>query len=146
MTWARMLLLAGWAVALPVAAEDGRVLYARYCAACHLPDGAGIAEVNPPVTGSLWRDGDRADVRRYLADVILNGMSGMRLDEQRYSGFMPAWEVLSDDEIAAIGTFMLDELNDNPAPLTREAVAEIRREGRDMRWFRAWRREQVNTP
>nr|WP_310522507.1 cytochrome c [Polymorphobacter sp.] len=91
-------------VAGPVAAQavDGAALYKR-CAACHLPGGAGVPGAFPPLQSDFLSLAKIPDGRRYLALVILRGVSGpLVIDGKTYRGFMPAQSALNDAEIAAV--------------------------------------------
>jgi cytochrome c oxidase subunit II len=65
----------------------GEQVYAKNCAVCHLPTGAG-AGANKPLNGSpIVQDADKSK----QIQVVLNGRNAM-----------PAWKQLSDTEIAAV--------------------------------------------
>lgn len=107
MTRARLHGLCALAAALTLAAgpasaqtAPGAELYARHCAACHQPDGAGTVGLAPPLKGEHWaRLG--AD-RSYLASVLLHGLSGpIKLPTGSFVGAMPAFATQLDDAALA---------------------------------------------
>lgn len=71
----------------------GESVYARNCAACHGPTGAGIAGVFPPIANSPIATGDLAE----HVNLVMNGRS---------STAMAAYKTqLSDVDLAAVITF-----------------------------------------
>lgn len=82
---------------------EGSELYQRQCAACHQPDGSGRAGVFPPLAGHAADLATAPGGRDYLIRVLLHGVGGaIEVDGQSYSGVMPGFRRLSDDQIAAI--------------------------------------------
>jgi mono/diheme cytochrome c family protein len=107
------------------AAANGEQLYANNCGICHQPDGAGAPGVAPPLRSDLWlRLGSRSP--RYFASVLVSGLVGVPIDGQVYAAAMPSWAQLSDAEISAIGTFVLQKLNGTKLKVPEAAVKETR--------------------
>lgn len=89
-------------------AAQGKAVYGKVCAACHQADGAGIPNAFPPV-----RDSDylKADVDRSVKAVI-QGLAGpITVNGKSYNAAMPPMGYLSDQEIAAALTYVLQEWN-----------------------------------
>lgn len=85
--------------------EGGR-LYAANCAGCH--GGAGEGGAGPALTGN-----GRLGNETFVIERLLNGR-----------GAMPAWAgVLSDEQIAAVGSFVRTGLGNDFGPLTTRDVA-----------------------
>ena len=106
----------------PVAA--GGAVYDKNCEVCHQPAGQGVPGVFPPLVGSEWVTGDPET----LARILLHGLQGpIEVAGAMYNGAMPAWkDVLTDEEIAAVGTYVRQmESNDAPA-LPPETVSAVR--------------------
>ncbi|MGI9305856.1 MAG: copper-containing nitrite reductase [Gammaproteobacteria bacterium] len=83
--------------------QAGESIYRQNCAACHQPDGSGVAGVFPPLAKSDWleRNGVKEAVR-----AIVNGLSGkIAVNGKEYNGVMPAMR-LSDEEIAQVLSFV----------------------------------------
>ena len=82
---------------------DGARLYARNCASCHGPEGAGVAGGFPPLAGHAADLAALLGGREYLATVMLYGLAGeIVIDGRRYDNAMPAWARLGDEAIAVI--------------------------------------------
>ena len=82
----------------------GERIYSSNCAACHQPEGQGIAGVFPPLAGSdyLLSDPDRA------IHVVVNGLEGeIEVNGETYNGVMPGVR-LSDEDVANVLTFVLN--------------------------------------
>jgi mono/diheme cytochrome c family protein len=95
--------LAGLAVAGPAtAADDGATIYKR-CAACHLANGAGVPGAFPPLKTDVRALAGTAAGRRYLALVVIRGVSGpITVEGKPYRGMMPAQAGLNDAQVAAV--------------------------------------------
>ncbi len=79
---------------------DGKALYATHCAACHRPDGSGMAGVFPALANSAYVTREREDVVR----TVLEGRAGS--PDSQYQGIMPGMGYLEDEQIAAILTYV----------------------------------------
>lgn len=97
-------LLAALALAGTASAQspDGATLYQR-CAACHLPDGAGVPGAFPPLRADFAALAARPAGRRYLVLAVTRGLAGPLLVEGKpYRGVMPAQSLLDDAGVAAV--------------------------------------------
>ena len=110
----------------PLAGADahggGAKVFERVCAACHQADGRGVGSVFPPL-----RDSDylRADLDRAISSVI-HGLSGpIVVNGVEYNAAMPPMAYLSDEEVASVLTFVLEEWNGGGG-ITVEQVASVR--------------------
>lgn len=102
-----------------VAAVDGKQLFGAKCAACHQGSGLGVAGVFPPVAASEWVLGDE----KILANILLHGINGeMIVKGSTYKGAMPAWNTLSDEEIAAVLTYIRSDWGNAAAPVKAETI------------------------
>ena len=81
---------------------DGSQVYAQ-CAGCHQQNGQGVPGAFPPLAGHVATLYDADGGRTYLIDVLLYGLQGpIDVNGTTYNGLMPAWQQLSDDQIAAV--------------------------------------------
>jgi len=105
------------------AAVDGKQLYGAKCAACHQGSGLGVAGVFPPLAASEWVTGDE----KILANILLHGVNGeMVVKGNTYKGAMPAWKSLSDDELAAVLTYIRSDWGNAAPPLKVETIKNQR--------------------
>lgn len=85
-------------------------------------DGSGLANAFPPLAESDYLN---ADVNRAI-DIVLNGLSGeIVVNGKTYNSNMPA-QVLSDDEIANVLTYVYNQWGNNGTVVTPEMVAAQR--------------------
>jgi mono/diheme cytochrome c family protein len=106
--------LLGLLLALPAtaAAADGQQLFAHNCAACHMPDGAGIPGAFPALAGNAFVTGDPAAA----AATVLNGRGGM-----------PSFrDGLTDEEVAAVLSYVRAHFGNTAAAVPAETVAATR--------------------
>ncbi len=78
---------------------DGQTVYSQNCAACHQPDGKGLAGRFPPLAGNpdLFLD------RLLPVYVVLNGLAGeLTVAGRQFRSTMPPLDHLSDAGIAAV--------------------------------------------
>lgn len=105
------------------AVADGKALYAAQCAACHQPGGKGLAGVFPPLDGSEWVTGNE----RMLANILLHGIDGeIEVLGVKYQGSMPAFERLSDGELAALATWLRSQWSNRAAAVDADTFARER--------------------
>ena len=111
------------AVAGVVPAVDGKQLYGAKCVACHQGSGLGVAGVFPPLAASEWVVGDE----KILTNILLHGVNGeMIVKGNKYNGAMPAWNTLSDDELAAVLTYIRTDWGNTAPPLKAETIKSQR--------------------
>jgi len=88
--------------------EQGKAVYGKVCAACHQPNGSGLAGAFPPLNDS---DFLQADIDRAVTAVV-KGLSGpITVNGKNFAGAMPPMGYLKDTEIAAVLTYVLQTWN-----------------------------------
>jgi len=124
-----MLLLVGGAVQAetPAAAADtrppGQRLYGRHCLSCHQADGGGVPNMQPAITGGTWVTGD---ARALALFVMTGGFDSAQRKESDNSNVMPAFGHLSDEDLAAILTWIREKFGKGASAVTAAQVAEAR--------------------
>jgi len=115
---------------LPVASDDlaakGEQIFKNYCSACHQPNGAGSRALNfPPLAGSEWvlAEGPNRIIR-----IVLNGLAGpIEVKGEQYSNNMLPWkDTMSDEDIAAVLTYVRSAWGNDASGVTVEQVSAIR--------------------
>ena len=101
--------------------DQGKKLYARTCAQCHV-DGSG-----GPLAPSLRGSDVLAQPPQALAKVILGGRQGESMrGNQKFNGVMPPQQYLSDAEVAAVAAYVRDAFGSRREKVPLETVAEVR--------------------
>lgn len=105
----------------------GKRIYSQNCVACHQADGNGLPGVYPTLVNSDWVQ-DNPD---RLIKVILAGLAGpVTVNGKEYNNAMTAFDRLSDQQIAAVLTYIRtdESYNNSSYPVSEERVAEVRSE------------------
>lgn len=114
----------------PKVMQLGAEVYSResHCATCHQPSGQGLPNLYPPIDGTLWATGNEDRLIR----LVLDGMHGtIEVKGNRYSspplppmtGFR---QLLNDNEIAAVLTYVRNSWSNRAKPIEPERVAKMR--------------------
>lgn len=105
----------------------GKQKFEMACALCHGPDGAGKPGQAPPLAGADWVN---AEGPNRIIHIVLYGLTGpIEVSGQRYSfsaGMTPFGSVLSDEEIAAILSYVRQAWGNKASPVTPEQVQKVR--------------------
>lgn len=108
------------------------------CAACHQKEGTGSPGLAPALVGSKIALGRPEAFTR----ALLHGAEGeYELNGMKFPGAMPATQLGSDPDLAAVMTYVRRSWGHTAEPVTPAEVAKVRAEtkGRD----RAWAREEL---
>lgn len=120
-------------------AINGQQIYNNNCASCHQASGLGISGVFPPLSRSEWVTGEDP---RLVARILLYGMVGpVTVAGVEYNSMMPPFGAMfSDEELAALATFIRSNWDNKASPVTADIIAEERaaHEGRA-----AWSAEEL---
>jgi cytochrome c551 len=100
-------------------AIPGKILYETYCANCHQVNGEGLGKLIPPLSPSDFMS---SDVGRTVY-LIKNGISGeIVVNGQSYNEKMPAFDHLTDLEIAQITTYLFNIWGNQNGVITAKEV------------------------
>jgi nitrite reductase (NO-forming) len=106
------------AAATPVSGEE---VYKKTCSACHQPDGKGIQKTFPPLAKSDFIANKEASIKQVIegktGELVVNG--------EKYNNTMPP-QALSDDEIAAVLTYVYSNFGNTGGPVTADEVKSVR--------------------
>ncbi len=105
--------------------EYGRETYMSVCQACHMKDGSGIEGAFPPVAESDYLN---ENPKRGISAVV-HGLSGeITVNGETYDGVMPR-QNLTDEEVANVMTYVLNNFGNKGGEVTPEEVAQVRKQG-----------------
>lgn len=108
---------------------QGAALYARHCAACHGEQGEGVPGVYPRLAGNrAVRMAEPANVIRVIAK---GGFLPATAGNPRPFGMPPFAHLLSDDEIAAVATYVRDSWGNRASVVEPHVVGRLRAGGDD---------------
>ena len=104
--------------------SEGERVYGSVCVTCHQASGEGLQGAFPPLAGSAVAVGD-AEVS---IKIVLHGLTGeMNRGGNAYNGMMTPWgSTLSDDDIAAVLTYVRSSFGNEGDAVTAEQVAAVR--------------------
>ncbi len=122
-------LLALLTLAQPLAAQsaqaadgDGEAVYKKHCLVCHQADGGGVPNMQPSLLTSEMVKGDPQD----LAFFILTGTAeGDGTGD--YDNAMPSFPMLSDEEVAALLTYVRRAFGGLDDSVEIQDVADVRK-------------------
>jgi cbb3-type cytochrome c oxidase subunit III len=102
---------------------DGKALFMANCAACHQANGEGGGPY-PPLAGNPHVNAvDSAAV----IQTVLNGRTGpITVNGTQYGGNMPPWRDLSNEQIAAVLTYVRSAWNNSAPGVSADQVAAAR--------------------
>lgn len=107
-----MALVAAAAHAAEEAMPSGRAVFERQCMACHQAGGKGMAGLAPALAGTLEAAVGSVDGRRYVAQVLVHGLSGRIVSQGKVMALaMPAQAALSDADLADVANHLARDLN-----------------------------------
>jgi mono/diheme cytochrome c family protein len=87
----------------PAQPVNGATLFTQQCVACHQSNGQGVPGQFPPLAGNS----DLFLSRDFPVLVDLNGMQGsIEAGGKSFNGTMPSFSYLSDQQIAALATYV----------------------------------------
>jgi mono/diheme cytochrome c family protein len=106
--------------------EPGLADYNKYCLACHQADGSGVPGMYPPLGATDWVQGDKSR----LIELVLNGQQGIiEVNGVVYKGSMPSHQYLTDEQVAAILTYVRSHFGNQADPVSTDEVARVRSQG-----------------
>ncbi len=108
----------------PSVIPPAETLYRQHCAACHGADGQGVPGRYPPLVDTRWVLED--DERLIL--IVLHGLRGpIEVHGELYDELMaPLGHRLSDEEIAAILSYVRHSWGNEAPAISADDVAEVR--------------------
>jgi nitrite reductase (NO-forming) len=102
-------------------AASGADIYNRTCIACHQGSGEGAGTAFPPLAKSDFL----LDKERTIRQVIKGASGDMTVNGKNYNNAMPPQQ-LSDDEVAAVLTYVYSSFGNSGGTVTASEVKAIR--------------------
>jgi mono/diheme cytochrome c family protein len=110
-------------VGLAASMANGKLIYGKICITCHMADAGGVPNMNPPLTHSEYVNGNKAK----LVSILVNGLNeNIEVDGSNYSNVMPAQEILKDQEIADVLTYVRRSFGNKGTAVTLADVKKAR--------------------
>lgn len=100
----------------------GAQVFAAACATCHQSHGGGDAGKAPTLRGTQYAVGDE----RRLVRILMHGLEGpLKIEGEVWNQEMPRFEG-SDEDMAAVLTFIRRSWGNGADPITLETVSDVR--------------------
>jgi mono/diheme cytochrome c family protein len=102
----------------------GKKVYTNTCLACHMADGSGVQNLNPPLIKTTYVLGDKTA----LIKIVLNGFDeDVQINGKSYSNTMTPHSDLSDQQIADVLTYVRNSFGNKASAVTVAEVAHARK-------------------
>lgn len=103
--------------------HPGKATYMTYCMTCHMKEGEGVPNLNPPLTDKEWIEGDKTR----LITIVLNGLQGeIEVAGEKWNSVMASHSFLNDQQIADVLSYVRESFGNNAEAVTAEEVAATR--------------------
>ena len=102
--------------------SPGQLIYEQNCLTCHQANGSGVPNLNPPLRGTDWVNGDKTR----LINVLLKGLQGQEVEGDAYDNVMPAHDFLTDTQIADVLTYIRSNFGNKASAITADEVKAVR--------------------
>jgi mono/diheme cytochrome c family protein len=104
---------------------NGEAVYLANCAACHQSTGTGIPGAFPPLVKSPYVVGDNVE---RMASIMLYGLQGpINVLGTQYNNIMlPLGGTLTDEQLAAVATYVRSAWGNSAGPVGPEVFAKMR--------------------
>ena len=104
--------------------KAGQALFVGTCSTCHQGSGEGLAGVFPPLAKSDLI----AKQPKRMIDIMLHGLTGpVTVNGKDFNSVMPPMSQLTDDEVANIGTYVLNSWGNPGGKIDKTEVAARRK-------------------
>lgn len=105
--------------------KRGQEVYTSYCMSCHMEDGNGTPDINPPLAKADYL---KKQTPKTLINIILEGQSAeITVNKKKYSIPMPPQPYLADEQIADVLNYIRNSWgNKIPGTITPAQVKALR--------------------
>lgn len=103
--------------------KRGKVVYDKVCLSCHMADGGGVPNMNPPLSQTSYVLGDK----NKLIGIVLNGMTDrIPIEDEYYSNNMAPHKDLNNQQIADVLTYVRNSFGNKASAVTVADVNAVR--------------------
>jgi nitrite reductase (NO-forming) len=99
----------------------GEAIYKKTCITCHQPNGQGLTNAFPPLAKSDYL----ANKEKTIMQVIKGGTGELVVNGKTYNSTMTQFQ-LSDEEVAAVLTYVYDNFGNSGGTVTPDEVKAVR--------------------
>ena len=104
--------------------ERGKVVYNDFCVTCHLPNGEGVKDVNPPLAKSDYLVKNR---EASIKGIKFGQQGEITVNGKKYNSIMAPMG-LSNNEVADVMNYITNSWgNKNDKMITEDEVAKIKK-------------------
>ena len=109
--------------ALETSIARGKMVYANVCLACHMADGGGVQNMNPPLIKTSYILGSKTA----LINIVLHGFNeDVEIDGKTYSNTMSPHDNLTDRQIADVLTYVRRNFGNKAVAVKAAEVSKVR--------------------
>lgn len=101
----------------------GKLVYTQYCLSCHMEDGGGVENMNPPLIKTNYINGDKSK----LVAVVLKGISQQEINGETYTNIMASFNFLTDKQVADVLTYVRNSFGNKKPAVTATDVKSTRK-------------------
>ena len=102
---------------------NGLLVYKKVCLSCHMKDGGGVPNMNPPLIKTTYVLGDKTQ----LITIVLNGLKDkIEIGDETFSNVMAPHADLKDQEIADVLTYVRKSFGNKASVVTALEVKKVR--------------------
>ena len=103
--------------------SPGESIFKKYCVTCHQADAGGVPNLTPPLIKTTYVLGDK----ERLIKIILNGFNeNIEIEGEYFSNPMPALNILKDQEIADVLTYVRNNFGNKASAVSASEVKAVR--------------------
>lgn len=128
----------GWAAPFLGLYTIGKEVYSRdgYCSTCHMPDGKGLPQSGfPPLAGTDWVVGDPERLIKLTLDGLIGPITVLGEEYPGHVPMTPFRNLLTDEEVAAVLTYVRNAFGNRATAISPEYVAKIRTDTADRQGY-----------
>ncbi|WP_298391181.1 cytochrome c [Hydrotalea sp.] len=108
---------------IKVSIQRGEKVYNKVCLPCHMADGGGAPNMNPPLIQTSYILGDKTK----LISIVLHGMTDrVAINGDYYSNNMAPHNDLTDQQIADVLTFARNSFGNKASAVMPVEVKSVR--------------------